>query len=128
MTISIGAIDNSPARWDHPDDPDVWIEGVPLSYSMRRKAANKCKIKLEHDGEFARLDPVLIQALAVENGCRCFQAWGGIEDAPGKTVPCDRKNIQNLVDMESDILAPALEFFQKLFETRKEEREDGEKN
>lgn len=128
MALNLGKIDTSTDRWEHPDDSDVWIEGVPLSYTMRRASAKAVGAKFETDGDFMRLDPSMVPDLAVDNGTRCFKEWGGIE-IDGKAVPCDRKHVQLLVDLYGDgIVAPAVTFFQELFETRKDEREAAEKN
>lgn len=102
---------------------EIGIEGIPCTYAQRDHVNKMLGVELKTDGSMMAMPAHQVRAVAVELAVLCFKRIHGIETDVGTPLQCDRMAIKMLVDQYGNrIVAPAVIFFQELFEARKRER------
>ena len=134
MPLNLSLLSKEPDTWWLEDEglcqelgvevSELGIEGVPCTYEHRDRVNRLLNVELKTDGSMMAMPAHQVRSVALELGVMCFKRIHGVE-VDGKPIECNRKTIKLLVGQYGNrIVAPAVMFFQDLFEERKRDRQE----
>ncbi len=122
MALDLADIDMSTARWTCEADPEIWIDGIPVTPGMRQEATRRIGASLETDGHHFKLSGHQVVDVAIEQALQSWKEWGGLANK-GEPIKLDRAGIALVASYLTDeVLTPATKFFLALYHERRDAR------